>query len=153
MVVEKGDKIFVPTNQLTSTEITVQWNQNLSSKSQQYYSVPFFNKDKGNDSRHEAKTAPLAFNFTDDTVPSQGDEQSILFIQKDYVDSFKGKKTGGDDFTVIVDDSFQYGQNQQKTQRWLAYHDKSMKAYQVSFCSSLNSCFNLTYISGDLLQA
>jgi hypothetical protein len=34
--------------------------------------------------------------------------------------------------TVVVDDSFQYGQNKEKTNRWLAYHDKSMKAYQVS---------------------
>ncbi|KAK5952286.1 hypothetical protein OHC33_006759 [Knufia fluminis] len=113
-VVEKGNKIFVPADKLTATEVTVQWQQNFSQRQQQYYSVPFYNKDLG-------------------------DEQSVLFIQKDYLDSFKNKKTSGDDFTLIVDDSFQYGQNKEKTERWLAYHDKSMNAFQWRFIASMQS--------------
>lgn len=48
-VVEKGNKIYVQANQLTSTEVTVEWQQNFSQKSRQYYSVPFINKDQGTD--------------------------------------------------------------------------------------------------------
>lgn len=61
-----------------------------------------------------------------------GNEESVIFIQKSYLDSLKSKKAPGDDLTVIVDDSFQYGQNQEKTKRWLAYHNKKNEAYQVS---------------------
>jgi hypothetical protein len=61
-----------------------------------------------------------------------GNEESVIFIQKTYLDSLKNKKVPGDDLTVIVDDSFQYGQNKEKTKRWLAYHDKKNEAYQVS---------------------
>lgn len=68
-----------------------------------------------------------------------GDEQSVLFIQTSYLDSFKNKnirssagwfsylfsffsRSADDgDYTVIVDDSFQYGQNSNQTSRWLAY--------------------------------
>jgi len=61
-----------------------------------------------------------------------GDEQGVIFISTSYLDSFKAKKVAGEDFTIVVDDSFQYGQNKEKTARWLAYHDKSMNAFQVS---------------------
>lgn len=61
---------------------------------------------------------------------SLGPESSMIFIQKSYLDNFKGKLSGN---TFSVDDGFQYGQkNAQGEGRWLAYHDKSQKAYQVS---------------------
>lgn len=46
-VVEKGNKIQIPADKLTTTEITVEWQQTLSNKSARYYSVPFFNNDQG----------------------------------------------------------------------------------------------------------
>lgn len=53
----------------------------------------------------------------------------MVFIQKSYLDSFKGKLSGN---SFIVDGSFQYGQkNPAGEGRWLAYHDKSQRAYQV----------------------
>jgi hypothetical protein len=72
MVVEKGDKIFVPSNQITSTEITVEWKEGLllSDKRQQYYSVPFTNKDKGTQSA-PSQESRQTFHFADDTLPSQ----------------------------------------------------------------------------------
>ncbi|KAF4954276.1 hypothetical protein FSARC_12186 [Fusarium sarcochroum] len=112
MVVEKGNKIYIPADKLTATEVKVEWSQNLSSRSEQYYSVPFFNKDQGN-------------------------EQSLIFIQKSYLEALKNKKAPGDELTVVVDDSFQYGQNKEKTKRWLAYHDKNNKAYQWRFVEGL----------------
>ncbi|KAF5667072.1 hypothetical protein FHETE_5775 [Fusarium heterosporum] len=114
MVVEKGNKIFIPTAQLTATEVKVEWSQSFSKRSEQYYSVPFFNKDQGN-------------------------EESMIFIQKSYLDALKNKKAPGDDLTVVVDDSFQYGQNKEKTKRWLAFHDKNNKPYQWRFVQGLYS--------------
>ncbi|KAF4810811.1 hypothetical protein CGCSCA5_v010384 [Colletotrichum siamense] len=132
MVVEKGNRIHVPASEITNKKVTVEWQQSLKMHSQDYYSVPFFNKDKG-------------------------DEQSILFIQTSYLDSFKNKnirssagwfsylfsfisRSAGDgDYTVIVDDSFQYGQNSDQTSRWLAYHDKGITAFQWRYVASLQS--------------
>ncbi|KAJ4246064.1 hypothetical protein NW762_013809 [Fusarium torreyae] len=114
MVVEKGNKIFIPADQLTATEVKVEWQQSFSQHSEQYYTVPFFNKDQGN-------------------------EESVIFIQKSYLEALKGKKAPGDDLTVIVDDSFQYGQNKEKTKRWLAFHNKKNEAYQWRFVEGLKS--------------
>ncbi|KAI8211426.1 hypothetical protein K4K53_000634 [Colletotrichum sp. SAR 10_77] len=132
MVVEKGNRIHVPASEITNKKVTVEWQQSLKMHSQEYYSVPFFNKDKG-------------------------DEQSILFIQTSYLDSFKNKnirssagwfsylfsffsRSADDgDYTVIVDDSFQYGQNSDQTSRWLAYHDKGITAFQWRYVASLQS--------------
>ncbi|EQB52559.1 hypothetical protein CGLO_07810 [Colletotrichum gloeosporioides Cg-14] len=132
MVVEKGNRIHVPASEITNKKVTVEWQQSLKMHSQDYYSVPFFNKDKG-------------------------DEQSVLFIQTSYLDSFKNKNirssagwfsylfsffsrsTDDGDYTVIVDDSFQYGQNSDQTSRWLAYHDKGITAFQWRYVASLQS--------------
>lgn len=72
-----------------------------------------------------------------------GNTESVIFIQKSYVDSLKNKKVSGDDLTVVVDDSFQYGQNKEKTKRWLAYHDKNNKPYQV--CEHSYAFVDMTY--------
>ncbi|KAL4724255.1 hypothetical protein ACLX1H_008868 [Fusarium chlamydosporum] len=114
MVVEKGNKIFIPADQLTATEVKVGWSKNFSNYSEQYYTVPFFNKDQSN-------------------------EESVIFIQKSYLDALNNKKAPGDDLTVIVDDSFQYGQNKEKTKRWLAFHNKNNEAYQWRFVEGLKS--------------
>lgn len=45
-VVEKGNKIFIVADQLTSNEITVEWQQNLRARKEPYYSVEFTNKDQ-----------------------------------------------------------------------------------------------------------
>lgn len=46
-VVEKGNTIYIAANTLTENKVTVEWSQNLSKKSQEYYTVPFTNKSKG----------------------------------------------------------------------------------------------------------
>lgn len=73
--------------------------------------------------------------YTDNSTA--GNEESVIFIQKSYLDALKNKKAPGDDLTVIVDDSFQYGQNKEKTKRWLAFHNKKNEAYQVSGSESI----------------
>ncbi|RGP72663.1 hypothetical protein FLONG3_6671 [Fusarium longipes] len=114
MVVEKGNRIFIPADQLTTTEIRIKWSQSWCSRSEQYYSVPFFNRDKGN-------------------------EEGVIFVQKNYIESLRSKQGYGDDLTVVVDDSFQYGQNKERTKRWLAYHDKNNWPYQWRFVEGLKS--------------
>ncbi|KAM0541467.1 hypothetical protein ACHAPJ_013231 [Fusarium lateritium] len=115
MVVEKGNKILIPADKLTATEVQVQWVQSRDKRSEQYYSVPFFNKD-------------------------QGDEESVIFIQKSYIEKLKSLKVPNtDDLTVIVDNTFQYGQDDKKTKRWLAYHDKKNEMYQWRFVEGLKS--------------
>ncbi|KAF5529698.1 hypothetical protein FMEXI_14010 [Fusarium mexicanum] len=107
MVLEKGNKIFIPAEQLTTTEVKIEWTLHFSDRTAQYYAVPFFNKDQGN-------------------------EESVIFIQTTYLDSLKSKSVPGDDLTVAVDNSFQYSLNQEKTKRWLVYHDKRNNVPQAS---------------------
>ncbi|WXC48146.1 hypothetical protein QX201_007861 [Fusarium graminearum] len=114
MVVEKGNKIFIPADQLTAVEVKVEWSKSLTNYSEKYYTVPFFNKDQSN-------------------------EESVIFIQKSYLEALKSKRAPGDDLTIIVDDSFQYGQNKEKTKRWLAFHNKKNEAYQWRFVEGLKS--------------
>ncbi|KAG5744695.1 hypothetical protein H9Q72_012395 [Fusarium xylarioides] len=76
MVVEKGHKIFIPADQLTATEVKVEWQQSLRAQSAQYYAVPFFNRDQDN-------------------------EESVIFIQTSYLDSLKSKSAFEDKITVI----------------------------------------------------
>ena len=61
-----------------------------------------------------------------------GNAEGVIFVQADKIDEFKSKKTDGEDFTVTVDGSFQYGQNKQQTTRFLVFHDTNNKPYQVS---------------------
>ncbi|KAF5681376.1 hypothetical protein FDENT_8147 [Fusarium denticulatum] len=107
MVLEQGNKIFVPADQLTMTEVKVEWQQSFRAKTAQYYAVPFLNRDQGN-------------------------EESVIFIQATYLDSLKSKSVSGDNLTVAVDNSFQYSLNNEKTKRWLVYHDKSNNVPQAS---------------------
>lgn len=46
-IVQKGDKIHVPASELLGTKVTVEWQQNLGKRSQDYYSVTFVNKSQG----------------------------------------------------------------------------------------------------------
>ncbi|KAH0439396.1 hypothetical protein CcaCcLH18_02873 [Colletotrichum camelliae] len=154
MVVEKGNRIHVPASEITKTRVKVEWQQSLQMHSQDYYSVPFFNKDNGEDSLQSLRQLHAyhaAANFI------KGDEQSIIFIQASHLDSFKNKnirssagwfsyffsffsRSADDgDYTVIVDDSFQYGQTADQSYRWLAYHDKGITAFQWRYVASLQS--------------
>ncbi|KAM0297365.1 hypothetical protein ACHAPM_009898, partial [Fusarium culmorum] len=99
---------------LTAVEVKVEWSKNLTNYSEQYYTVPFFNKDNSK-------------------------EESVIFIQKSYLEALKSKRAPGDDLTIIVDDSFQYGQNKEKTKRWLAFHNKKNEAYHWRFVEGLKS--------------
>ncbi|RYO58844.1 hypothetical protein AA0116_g7223 [Alternaria tenuissima] len=65
-----------------------------------------------------------------------GNSEGVIYIQTDKLDEFKSKKTGGDDFSVTVDQSFQYGQDNAKTKRFLVFHNKDNKPFQHRFVES-----------------
>lgn len=67
--------------------------------------------------RHPALTSPCYYYCT-------GDEEGVLFIQTTYLQKFKDKPaeaymSSGEEHTVVVDDAFQYGQDKERTRRWL----------------------------------
>ncbi|PTD05166.1 hypothetical protein FCULG_00000111 [Fusarium culmorum] len=135
---------------LTAVEVKVEWSKNLTNYSEQYYTVPFFNKDNS----QYLVNGTLVI-YTDSTI---GKEESVIFIQKSYLEALKSKRAPGDDLTIIVDDSFQYGQNKEKTKRWLAFHNKKNEAYHAAlkfangFFPSIDLGMLLKLLFGDYLH-
>lgn len=73
-------------------------------------------------SKGETKAAPAA----------EDQDGGLLFIEKKRVEEFKKEQVEGQPMVFVVSDKFQYGQADSKgTNRWLAYHDKSYKMFQV----------------------
>ncbi|KAI4912509.1 hypothetical protein J4E90_005913 [Alternaria incomplexa] len=109
-LVKKGNTIHVPAHFLggeKSEKITLNWSQWLGSHSEDYYVCNY-------------------------TVKSGVDDASgLIFVQADKVDEFKSKKTDGEDLTVTVDESFEYGQNVDMTKRFLVFHNTDNRPYQV----------------------
>lgn len=60
-----------------------------------------------------------------------GSATGVIYVQASKLDEFKSKKKTGEDITVEVDGNFQYGQNKDQTKRFLVYHDKGNKPFQV----------------------
>ncbi|MGB3514374.1 MAG: hypothetical protein WBA93_35215 [Microcoleaceae cyanobacterium] len=112
-IVDKGD--WIKFNPKAKEDQTIKWQQDLGSRQEEYIVVPYSVKDK---------TA-----------------SGSLFIQLGLADSFfdnckEDESTnplvsGG--YKIQVDNDFQYGQNNEKTLRFLVYHDKSNKPYQHRF--------------------
>lgn len=64
-----------------------------------------------------------------------GEQSGVIFVQKSKLEEFKGHLK---DNQIEVNDKFQYGQEDSKgLGRWLVYHDKTNKPYQVSHASLL----------------
>jgi hypothetical protein len=83
----------------------------------------------------------------------EAENSGLLFIQKNMLDALKAKKvTGQKEITFKVDDSFQYGQDRSQKNRWLAFHDKSQKMYQVCGVHSFAEEYLLIEFSTALLN-
>ncbi|MCT7979822.1 hypothetical protein [Laspinema olomoucense] len=112
-IVEKGD--WIKFNPESKKEETIKWKQNLTSRQEQYFVLPY------------------------SVIGKQAN--GSLFIQASLANSFfeKGQKDESSDNLVNggskiqVDDAFQYGQNNENTLRFLVYHNKKNKPYQHRF--------------------
>lgn len=112
-IVEKGD--WIKFNPEKKENVTIQWQQNLSSRQEEYIVLPYSVNGK--------------------------QASGSLFIQLGLADSFFEKCSqdessnplvkGG--YKIQVDDAFQYGQNNEKTLRFLVFHNKDNKPYQHRF--------------------
>jgi hypothetical protein len=112
-IVEKGD--WIKFNPDSKKEETIKWQQDLGSRQEQYIALAYSVKDK--------------------------EASGSLFIQLGVADSFFQKcqkdessnplVNGG--YKIQVDEAFQYGQNNEKTLRFLVYHNKANKPYQHRF--------------------
>ncbi|MCJ1363885.1 hypothetical protein MMC16_002994 [Acarospora aff. strigata] len=120
MPVEKGDVIFVPADKLGEKKLVVEWSQMMQSRKESTSSV-------FTTTRLEELTSLTA---------SEPENQGMIFVQANMLDDFKKKHTEGDQYTITVDDSFQYGQDKEKKKRWLCFHNKNDKPYQHRFVES-----------------
>lgn len=67
--------------------------------------------------------------FADNYLEKKGGE---LFIQANKLQTLVDKQgQDGPKYTVKIDDDFQYGQNEERTERFLVFHDKNNRPYQV----------------------
>ena len=135
MPVTKGDILTIDAATLTEKEVHVVWQQSLRSRSQDYYLVTYNNTTRGESLAPSVALSSSAHYFCS-VIATESEHSGLLFIQKNMLDGFKAKQVSGQkEITFKVDDSFQYGQDMSKKNRWIAFHDKSQKMFQV--CSIL----------------
>jgi hypothetical protein len=138
MPVTKGDILAIDAATLTQKEVHIVWQQSWQSRSQDYYLVTYTNVTRGKSIATLDQINGINFS----SIATEAEKSGLLYIQKNMLDAFKTKKvTDQNEITFKVDDSFQYGQNSAQKNRWLAFHDKSQKMYQV--CSILFFCISL----------
>ena len=112
-LVEKND--YIKFDPASKESVTIKWQKDLSERSEQYVVIPYTVIGK----------------------PASGS----LFIQTSYAEEFMNKSekdestnplvSGGS--KIKVGDAFQYGQDNDKTLRFLVYHNKANKPYQHRF--------------------
>lgn len=112
-IAEKGDWIkFNP--EFKQTE-TIQWQQNFSNRQEEYIVLPYSVKGK-----EASGSLFIQLGFAD------------LFFEKCSEDESSNPLVKGG-YKIQVDDAFQYGQNNEKTLRFLVFHKKDNKPYQHRF--------------------
>lgn len=117
-LVEKGDVIEFYKEPQVSTEI--KWQQNFKDRSEVFLTIPYKVKDK--------------------------EASGSLFVEQKMADKFmkaaKKVETNKESlfkssaYTITINEDFQYGQDKEKTIRFLVYHDKNENIYQHRFASN-----------------
>ncbi|OAL06434.1 hypothetical protein IQ06DRAFT_288370 [Phaeosphaeriaceae sp. SRC1lsM3a] len=101
-IVEKGDSITTDIAE-KHLKVTIEWSQSLHKKEETYFSGTF-------------------------KLPQKGGKSAAIFVQEEKLEEFKALATSG---TWTVNEVFQFGQAKDRSVRWLVYHDKEHKPYQV----------------------
>ncbi|KAL0066376.1 hypothetical protein AAF712_006635 [Marasmius tenuissimus] len=114
-IVNKGDVLLVPSSaDDTKQRLHIEWQQSLSKRSGDYYTLVARNK-------------------------SQGNVEVPFFCQTEWFNAeHLGQKNAEGYYEVTMSDKYQYGQkNKNGDNRWVAFHDKGRKMYQHRFVESL----------------
>lgn len=112
-MVERGDKIIFSRDALNTEDNveSIQWQQDFKQRKANYIVVD------------------SAIENTNVSVP--------LFVQKSLAQNLLNKcQAKENECTAIVDENFQYGQDNEKTFRFLVYHNKSYRPYQHRFINT-----------------
>lgn len=112
ILVQKGDKISFSQDALKTTDnvVSIEWVQDLATKSMK-----------------------ADYRVVDAVIDGAG-VSVTLFVENSFTDSLEKKCTLEESkYTVVVDSDFQYGQDKEKTSRFLVYHNKKNKPYQHRF--------------------
>lgn len=112
-IVEKGD--WIKFNPQAKESVTIEWQQNLGNRREEYIAIPYTVNGKN----------------ASGSLFVQAGAASDFFEKCSEDESTNPLVSGG--YKIQVDDGFQYGQNNEKTLRFLVYHDKSNKPYQHRF--------------------
>ena len=131
MPVTRGDILAIDDAwALTEKEVHVVWQQYWTSRSQDYYLVTYTNTTRGKSLAPSVALVALILFFS--VIATEAEHSGLLFIQKNMLDAFKAKQIAGQkEITFKIDDSFQYGEARREEKRWIAFHDKSQKMFQV----------------------
>ncbi|EEU36793.1 uncharacterized protein NECHADRAFT_80984 [Fusarium vanettenii 77-13-4] len=119
-LVTKGDTIhftdsvlWIQNGSLDPTRLTIKWRQMVKDRTETYIRCRF-------------------------TVSSSEKKGGELFIQANKLQTLVDKQgQDGPKYTVKIDDDFQYGQNEERTERFLVFHDKNNRPYQHRFVVQL----------------
>lgn len=112
-MVERGDKIIFPTEALKTDDnvVSIEWQQDFKQRKADYVIVV------------------SVIDNTNVVVP--------LFVQKSMRDKLLDNcATDANECSIVVDEDFQYGQNNEKTFRFLVYHNKAYRPYQHRFINT-----------------
>ncbi|KAK7428262.1 hypothetical protein QQZ08_005159 [Neonectria magnoliae] len=112
LLVNRGDAIYVDAQSFDNEVVKVTWSQGGNNISENYI--------------------PMKYRVT-----SGGSSEGPIFIQANKLSDFRRKQNGGPYVTVIVDSEFQYGQDKDRTRRFLVFHDKDHRPYQHRFAHSI----------------
>ena len=112
-LVEKGDLIRIEPS--TKDNVTIKWQQDLGNRQEPYVAFLYSVKDKD-----AAGSLFVSFSKKQEFL-----KKAKPYKAENFMDS--------DGYEIQVDDAFQYGQNNEKTLRFLVYHDKATKPYQHRF--------------------
>lgn len=110
-LVEKGNKISVELDVKEKT--IIKWQQNFQDRQEVFFAIPYY-------------------------VVDNSEASGTLFVEKKLFKDFKNTvtKDEDDDTITTVTDDFQYGQDKDKTLRFLVYHDKKENMFQHRFVTT-----------------
>ncbi|KAF7973431.1 hypothetical protein HWV62_15116 [Athelia sp. TMB] len=143
-VVNQGDQLLIPLLDQENKAVHIQWQQDLSARSADYFALTVDNITTG-------QQQTLLSIFKTDASFSTGEQVPFFIAAEFYKNSTKanakhiskvgteepgvtGMVTNAEGYKITVDSNLQYGQkNAAGELRFVVYHDKARKPYQHRF--------------------